>query len=64
MKSVDQDINSPLAQAQKELLAENSKRAVSALKTKLKALGTAKTIVKNILAEIEDLNQAIADGNF
>lgn len=53
----------PRQQAQAELDAEQRKQDVSRLKTKLRDLQNAKTIVANLEREIQDIEAAIAQGN-
>lgn len=53
-----------LAEAQREIDEENSKRAKAALKSKLAALEVAKRVVANLEREIEDLSERIDDGSY
>lgn len=58
------DVTSVKEQAQKEVAEELAKKAVNALKAKLRQLADAQQIVKNIEREIADLEASIADGSF
>jgi hypothetical protein len=58
------EINSIIDQAEKEVREEISKKAVTALKSKLRDLASAKNVVANIEREIEDLKTSIGDGSF
>ena len=58
------DIKAVKEQARKEVTEESQKKAVMALKAKLKELENAKQIVKNIEREIQDLEASLADGSF
>ncbi len=49
--------------AHREIAEENQKKAVKVLKSKLRELEEAKTIVANVEREIVDLEQRIKDGN-
>lgn len=58
------DIKAVEAEAMKEITEEKTKKAKAALITKLRALESAKQVVRNIEAEINDLKVSIADGSF
>ena len=58
------DIKDVKEQARKEVADEEARKAKNALVAKLKARAAAQQIVKNLDREIEDLEQAIADGSF
>lgn len=58
------DIKAVMDQAEKEVAEETTKKAVSALKGKLRQLSDAKQIVKNIEREVEDLKASLGDGSF
>lgn len=58
------DIKAVIEQAEKEASEEATKKAVHALKAKLKQLADARGIVKNIEREIDDLKASIGDGSF
>ena len=54
---------SAIEKAREEVAEEDQKAAVKLLKQKLRELAAAKVVVRNIEREIEDLEQAIEDGN-
>jgi molybdopterin converting factor small subunit len=58
------DIKAIREQAQKEFDEERSKKAVAALKDKLRVLDNAKQVVVNLQREVQDLEASIADGSF
>lgn len=58
------DIKAVKEQAVKEVTEERTKKAVVALKAKLKQLDDAKQIVKNLEREVADLEVSIGDGSF
>lgn len=58
------DIKAVKEQARKEVTEEAQKKAVVALKAKMRALEDARQIVKNIEREIQDLEASLADGSF
>ena len=58
------DIKKVKEEAAKEIADEQGKKAKDALKTKLRALEAARSVVRNIEREIEDLEASIADGSF
>lgn len=58
------DLKKVIDEAQKEIADEHATKAKRALVTKLRQLETAKQVVRNIEAEIEDLKVSIGDGSF
>jgi hypothetical protein len=58
------DIKAVIETANKEIAEEKAKKATTALVKKLRELDAAKSIVRNIEREIEDLQQSISDGSF
>jgi hypothetical protein len=58
------DIKSVKEQAVKEVTEEKQKKAVAALKGKMRQLEDARQIARNIEREIEDLEASLADGSF
>lgn len=58
------DIKAVKEQAIKEVVEERTKKAVVALKAKLKQLDDARQIVKNLERETADLEASIGDGSF
>lgn len=58
------DIKAVKEQAAKEVTEEAQKKAVTALKGKMRALSDARQIVKNIEREIADLEASLEDGSF
>jgi uncharacterized membrane protein len=58
------DIKAVKDQAVKEVTEEKQKKAVAALKGKMRQLEDARQIVRNIEREIEDLEASLADGSF
>lgn len=58
------DIKAVEEEALKEIREEKSKKAKTALVTKLRQLESAKQVVRNIEAEIVDVKASIADGSF
>jgi hypothetical protein len=57
------DRRSAIAKARREIQEEEMEKAVKKLKTKYRELSTAETVVANIQREIEDLEEAIEQGN-
>lgn len=55
---------SVLAKARQEVQEEITKKAVEALKRKLRDQAAAKSVLANIDREIADLEQSIVDGSF
>lgn len=53
-----------LAKARQEVQEEIMKKAVEALKRKLRDQAAAKSVLANIDREIADLEQSIVDGSF
>lgn len=53
----------PLEIAREEINEEQAKKAVGIIKSKLRELVKAQALVANIEREIEDLEEAIEDGN-
>jgi hypothetical protein len=58
------DIKAVKDEALKEISDERSKKAKTALVAKLRQLESAKQVVRNIEAEIADLEASIEDGSF
>lgn len=58
------DIKAVIKQAEAEVREEEIKKAVVALKAKLRSLESAKAVVSNIQREIDDLKASIGDGSF
>ncbi len=58
------DIQAVKDQAAKEVNEEVQKKAVVALKSKMRQLHDAKQIVANIENEIKDLEASLTDGSF
>lgn len=58
------NISTVLATARAEVAAESQKKAVDALKVKLRALASAKAIAANLEREVKDLEASIEDGSF
>lgn len=58
------DVKAVQDQAIKEVTEERTKKAVIALKAKLKQLDDAKQIVTNLERERDDLLASIGDGSF
>jgi hypothetical protein len=52
-----------ITRARNEVAEENQKKSVDLLKTKLRALNAAETVVGNIQREIAELELAIEQGN-
>jgi len=64
MTKLKQVGNSILDQAKEEIAEEETKRAISLYKSKLKERNSAQTVLDNIDREIEDLELKIKQGNF
>lgn len=58
------DIKKVKEEAAKEIAEEQAKKAKSALVTALRKLEAAKQVVRNLEAEIRDLEASIEDGSF
>ena len=58
------DIKAVQAEAAKQIAEEETKKAKDALVSKMRALASARKVVKNLEREIEDLQESIADGSF
>ena len=58
------DVKAAVAKAKQEVAEEKAKKAIEALKRKLKQRDDAQQIVVNIDREIKDLEASLADGSF
>ena len=58
------DIKAVIKQAETEVREEEVKKAVVALKTKLRELASARAVVANVEREVNDLKASIGDGSF
>lgn len=56
--------NTAIIRARNEVAEENQKKAVELLKTQLRSLAAAETVVANITRQIADLELSIEQGNF
>ena len=60
---MDTTAKTAIVAARNEIAAESQRKAIDLLKTKLRALNAAETVVSNIKREIEDLELKIEQGN-
>lgn len=58
------DVKKVTEEARKQIAEEKTEKAKRALVQKLRALDTAKDVVRNIEREIADLEASITDGSF
>lgn len=58
------DIKQVMAEANKEIADEKSKKAKGMIVAKLRALDAAKQVVSNIERELDDIQASIIDGTF
>lgn len=58
------DIKKVTEEARREIAEEKAKKAKEAIKSKLRSLAAAESVVANIKREIADLEASIAEGSF